>query len=93
MAVPGAAPTRWTPTITEPRLVARPRHPSLHALDRYFDDPDVTDIFVNGPDALFVDRGRGAVPDPAWAADEDETRDLAVALIGLGGRHIDDAKP
>ncbi|MFE7844147.1 TadA family conjugal transfer-associated ATPase [Microbacterium sp. NPDC057407] len=83
---------RWMPTRTAPRAVARPRHASLRGLDRYFDDPDVTDIFVNGP-ALFVDRGDGAVLDPAWAADEDEVRELAVALIGLGGRHIDDATP
>lgn len=42
---------------------------------------------------LFVDRGKGAVPVPSWRAPEDDVRELAVALIGLGGRHIDDATP
>ena len=37
------------------------RHPVLEPLARYLDDPDVTDLFVNGATGLFVDRGRGAV--------------------------------
>lgn len=56
-------------------------------------DPEVTDIFVHGTRGLFVDRGAGAAPVPGWRPDEDEVRDLAVALVALGGRHIDDAKP
>lgn len=71
----------------------RPRHPSLKALAEYLEDPAVTDIFVNGPAGLFVDRGRGASVEPGWRAEEEEVRDLAIALIGLGGRHIDDATP
>ncbi|MGL3151468.1 TadA family conjugal transfer-associated ATPase [Microbacterium sp. A82] len=56
-------------------------------------DPRVTDIFVNGGDGLFVDRGGGAERVGAWAASEREVRDLAVALIGAGGRHLDDQSP
>nr|WP_275403189.1 TadA family conjugal transfer-associated ATPase [Microbacterium hibisci] len=59
----------------------------------YLDDPQVTDLFVNGAAGLFVDRGAGAVAAREWRATEEEVRDLAVALIGLGGRHIDDASP
>jgi pilus assembly protein CpaF len=59
----------------------------------YLDDPDVTDVFVNGPAGLFVDRGAGVVAAREWRATEEEVRELAVALIGLGGRHIDDASP
>lgn len=69
------------------------RHPVLAPLAAYLDDPAVTDIFVNGDAGLFVDRGRGAVSVPRWRASEAEVRELAVALIGLGGRHIDDATP
>lgn len=69
------------------------RHPVLEPLARYIDDPDVTDLFINGASGLFVDRGRGAWPAPEWRAREEDVRDLAVALIGLGGRHIDDATP
>jgi pilus assembly protein CpaF len=77
---------------------ARPRenaalHPVLEPLASYLGDPDVTDLFVNGATGLFVDRGSGAAPAPEWRASEEDVRDLAVALIGLGGRHIDDATP
>ena len=69
------------------------RHPVLEPLARYLDDAEVTDLFVNGSSGLFVDRGRGASPAPEWRAREEDVRDLAIALIGLGGRHIDDATP
>jgi pilus assembly protein CpaF len=74
-------------------VVRRERHPSLHALAGYLDDPAVTDIFVNGRAGLFVDRGNGPVSEPGWQAAEEDVRDLAVALIALGGRHLDDASP
>ncbi len=65
----------------------------LAPLATYLDDPEVTDVFVNGATGLYVDRGAGAIAAPEWRATEEEVRDLAVALIGLGGRHIDDATP
>lgn len=69
------------------------RHPVLQSFGRYLDDPDVTDLFVNGDAGLFVDRGDGPRRVREWHAGESDVRDLAVALIGLGGRHIDDATP
>lgn len=56
-------------------------------------DPRVTDLFVNGSAGLFVDRGAGVVAVQGWHATEEEVRDLAVDLIGAGGRHLDDASP
>lgn len=70
-----------------------PRHPVLESFGRYLDDPDVTDVFVNGEAGLFIDRGGGPRRVREWRATERDVRDLAVALIGLGGRHIDDASP
>lgn len=67
--------------------------PALAPLARFLDDPAVTDVFVNGGSGLFVDRGDGARPVPEWRAVERDVRELAVALIGAGGRHIDDATP
>lgn len=69
------------------------RHPALGPLLAYLDDPDITDLFINGTSGLFVDRGDGAARVPAWIAEEEDVRELAVALIGVGGRHIDDANP
>ncbi len=62
-------------------------------LRQHVRDPEVTDLFVNGARGLFVDRGGGAERVSGWGAGEEEVRDLAVALIALGGRHIDDATP
>ncbi|MDN3497316.1 TadA family conjugal transfer-associated ATPase [Planococcus sp. APC 4015] len=76
-----------------PAAPRAPRHPALAPFAHHLDDPAVTDLFVNGGAGLFVDRGDGAIPVTAWRASEDDVRDLAIALIGLGGRHIDDATP
>jgi pilus assembly protein CpaF len=56
-------------------------------------DPAVTDIFVNGRDGVWVDRGDGAVSMPGVTLDEGELRQLAVQLMSLAGRHIDEANP
>lgn len=66
---------------------------ALGPLAEHCADPLVTDLFVNGTDGLFVDRGSGAERVRDWAASEREVRDLAVALIGAGGRHLDDQSP
>ncbi|MFH8249293.1 TadA family conjugal transfer-associated ATPase [Microbacterium sp. B2969] len=89
-----AAPSRADPVEhpSEP-LPVRPHHPVLEPLAPFLDDPDVTDLFVNGADGLFVDRGAGARRVAGWRATEEDVRQLAVALIGLGDRHLDDASP
>lgn len=79
--------------VSEPPRAPAERHPVLAPFAAYLDDPEVTDLFVNGAAGLFVDRGAGVEPAREWRATEQEVRDLAVALIGLGGRHIDDASP
>ncbi len=83
---PDAAPTRGSRR-------ALPDHPAVAPLAEFLGDPEVTDVFVNGADGLFVDRGHGAEHVPTWSADAQAVRDLAVALIGLGGRHLDDLTP
>ncbi|OCG73936.1 TadA family conjugal transfer-associated ATPase [Microbacterium sediminis] len=70
-----------------------PQVAGIGAIVPYLEDPRVTDLFVNGADGLFVDRGAGAEPDPAWRASEREVRELATALISAGGRHVDDGTP
>ncbi|MFK4731206.1 TadA family conjugal transfer-associated ATPase [Agromyces mediolanus] len=65
----------------------------LGALAPFADGPGVTDLFVNGERGLWVDRGRGAVHEPAWTADEAAVRALAIGLVARGGRHLDEASP
>lgn len=67
--------------------------PAVAFLRPFLDDPSVTDLFVNGDRGLFVDRGEGLECVRSWQASEAEVRRLAVRLIALGGRHLDDASP
>ena len=55
--------------------------------------PGVTDVLVNGPRQLFVDRGDGLEPvAPVFETDADVRR-LAVRLAASVGRRLDDACP
>ncbi|GAA1815873.1 TadA family conjugal transfer-associated ATPase [Agromyces neolithicus] len=65
----------------------------LGPLEPFAADGPVTDLFVNGEQGLWVDRGAGARHEPGWLADEAEVRALAVRLIARGGRHVDEATP
>ncbi len=56
-------------------------------------EADVTDIFVNGPSQIWVDRGAGPVHEESVCLPATDLRQLAVRLVGLGGRHIDEATP
>ena len=85
----GAAPIA---SATEPASGALHLDPAFGPLVGHIDDT-VTDVFVNGAGGLFLDRGSGAEPARGWRASEREVRDLAVALVGLGGRHLDDQAP
>jgi pilus assembly protein CpaF len=62
-------------------------------LQRLLDDPDVTDVLVNGPDRVWVDRGDGLVPAGVGFPDEGSVRALAVRLAAAAGRRIDEAIP
>jgi len=56
-------------------------------------EPAVTDVFLNGGDGVWVDRGDGARREPGIHLTESESRELAVGLMAAGGRHIDEASP
>jgi pilus assembly protein CpaF len=53
----------------------------------------VTDVLVNGPDQVWVDRGAGLEPVDTRFPDEDAVRRLAVRLAAAAGRRLDDAAP
>jgi pilus assembly protein CpaF len=56
-------------------------------------DPSVTDIFANGRDGVWADRGDGTQRIASISLDEQHLRELAVHLMSLAGRHIDEASP
>lgn len=65
----------------------------LGPLQRFAEDPSITDILVNGPDAVWVDDGGGLQrTDLSFPADAD-VRALATRLIAAGGRRLDDGNP
>ena len=55
--------------------------------------PGVTDVLVNGPDEVWVDRGSGLEPAGVRFPDEGSVRRLAVRLAAAAGRRLDDAAP
>jgi len=53
----------------------------------------VTDVLVNGPDQVWVDRGAGLERAAVRFGDDDAVRRLAVRLAATVGRRLDDAAP
>jgi pilus assembly protein CpaF len=63
---------------------------ALHGL---VSDPQVTDVLVNGPQEVYIDRGRGLQRAHVRLADEAAVRRLAQRLATAAGRRLDDASP
>src|SRR5690348_12345945 len=55
--------------------------------------PGVTDVLVNGPDEVWIDRGQGLERVAVHFPDDDAVRRLAVRLAAAAGRRLDDASP
>ena len=55
--------------------------------------PDVTDVLVNGPDQVYVDRGFGLELTGLRFSSDADVRRLAQRLASMVGRRLDDASP
>ncbi|WP_243060158.1 TadA family conjugal transfer-associated ATPase [Nocardioides sp. SR21] len=55
--------------------------------------PGVTDVLVNGPERVYLDRGSGLELTTVRFPDEEAVRRLAQRLAALGGRRLDDSTP
>lgn len=55
--------------------------------------PGVTDVLVNAPDQVYLDRGSGLEPAGISFTDEAEVRRLAVRLAASVARRLDDGSP
>lgn len=62
-------------------------------LQPLLDDPSVSDVLVNAPDEVWVDRGEGLQRTAVRFADDAAVRRLAVRLAAPSGRRLDDAQP
>ncbi|MCU1516372.1 MAG: secretion system protein [Pseudarthrobacter sp.] len=56
-------------------------------------DAGVTDIFVNAPGSVWVDRGNGLERSAVAFTGEAQVRALASRLVAAGGRRLDDGSP
>jgi pilus assembly protein CpaF len=81
--VAAAAASPWRSDVAERAGVLAP----------LLDDPAVTDILVNGPGAVWVDRGDGITDSGVRIGDEGAVRALAQRLVVGAGRRLDDAQP
>src|SRR3954470_10773479 len=62
-------------------------------LQQFLYDAEVSDVLVNGPGPVWVDRGGGPVASDVVIADEQSVRRLAQRLVAACGRRLDDAVP
>ena len=62
-------------------------------LGAFVSEAGVSDVFVNPDGTVWCDRGGGAERAEGIRIPAGEARDLAVRLIALGGRHVDEATP
>ena len=62
-------------------------------LERLLRTPGVTDVLVNGPGEVWLDRGAGLERTEVRFPDDDAVRRLAVRLAAAAGRRLDDASP
>jgi pilus assembly protein CpaF len=62
-------------------------------LDPLLAMPGVTDVLVNSPTEIWLDRGAGLERCAVRFADDDAVRRLAQRLAGAAGRRLDDATP
>ncbi len=62
-------------------------------LQALLDDPETTDVLVNGPRDVWVERGGGLVRADVDLGTDAQVRELAVRLAAAGGQRLDDASP
>src|SRR5437763_1720221 len=62
-------------------------------IDRYLKEEDVTEVMVNGPHTIYVERAGKIEPVPAQFVDEDHLRRIIDKIVAQVGRRIDEATP
>lgn len=65
----------------------------LGSLRPLVDDPQVTDVLVNGGGVVWVDRGLGLERASVEVGGEPQVRSLAVRLAAAAGRRLDEGRP
>jgi pilus assembly protein CpaF len=62
-------------------------------IDRYLKDAEITEVMVNGPHSIYVERSGKIETVPAQFVDEDHLRRIIDKIVAQVGRRIDEATP
>jgi pilus assembly protein CpaF len=62
-------------------------------IEKFLKDPDVTEVMVNGPSSIYVERHGKLEMAPASFVDEAHVRRIIDKIVGQVGRRIDEATP
>ena len=62
-------------------------------IDRLLKDPDITEVMVNGPASVFVEKNGKIEKAPVTFVDETHLRRIIDKIVGQVGRRIDEASP
>lgn len=62
-------------------------------LAHYIDNPQISDICINKPGEIWIDRGAGMEKMPFSVTDQSSLRKLAFRLAAVSGKRLDDAAP
>lgn len=65
----------------------------LGPIDEFLDDPDITEIMVNGPHEVYVERSGTLRKTEARFADDKHVLDLINRIVGSVGRRVDRSSP
>jgi pilus assembly protein CpaF len=65
----------------------------LGPLEALMNDPSVTDILINGPDTVYVERKGQLELTPVCFSDEAHLRNIVQRMITLAGRRVDESSP
>lgn len=80
-------------TVLETMAELRRHSTGAGPLEELLLGPGVTDVVVNGPADVFVDRGQGLERAPVTFVDDEQVRRLAIRLAAAAQRRLDDAHP
>ena len=57
------------------------------------DDPDISEIMINGPDKIYVERQGQLIRTPAAFRDERHVRAILEKMVAFSGRRVDESSP
>ncbi|QOR71858.1 CpaF family protein [Ruania alkalisoli] len=83
------------PRLADLELTSKQLHDAISGLgplQRYLDDPEVEEIWINGPNQVFVAR-RGRPELTTTLLTEEEVRDLVERMLRTSGRRLDLSTP